>query len=136
MKKIYLAARYERLSELSEYREKLQSLGYIVTSRWLNGEHICESAKPEMIADLNRDYAEIDLLDIDRSDTVILFTDKPKTVLKGGGMFVELGYAIACSKNIVIVGPRENIFCFLDNIDYQFDTWGEFLNAISEVAFT
>lgn len=37
--KIYLASRYSRRKELCEYRFQLQSIGYAVQSRWLNGDH-------------------------------------------------------------------------------------------------
>lgn len=124
---IYLAARYERRLELVEYAKELEKLGHKITSRWLKTEDFPKDADPQTVFDLSRKYAEDDLIDVENSDTVIVFTDKPKTVLKGGGMFVELGYAIAACKNVVIVGPRENIFCFFRDIKYQFDTWEQFL---------
>lgn len=54
---------------------------------------------------------------------LIAFTERPRANLASrGGRHVELGMAIALSKTIVIVGPRENVFCTLPGIVHH-DTW-------------
>jgi hypothetical protein len=37
-------------------------------------------------------------------------------MFSSGGRFVELGYAIAQRKWIIVVGDRENVFCHLDYV--------------------
>jgi hypothetical protein len=73
-------------------------------------------------------FAQEDLNDIDLANTFVLFTDEPIKVWKAGGMFVELGFALAHNKEIIIVGPRENVFCYLSQIRC-FETWNDFLKT-------
>lgn len=97
--KIYLAARYERRTELAGYADRLRKLGHVVTSRWLAG-----NAELPVAA-----QAEMDLADIDEAEVVVSFTEPPG-VYSRGGRHVEFGYALARGKSLVIVGPAENIF--------------------------
>jgi nucleoside 2-deoxyribosyltransferase len=128
--KIYLASRYERREELCIYKTILESFGYISTSRWLLGNHgMLKGVDPESSAKKNAQFAKEDLEDINKADFVLLFTDPPKTILKGGGMFVELGYAVARYIPVIIVGPRENVFCYLPEITV-FNSWDEFLTEM------
>lgn len=122
-KTIYLAARYGRRPALVYYRKSLQALGYNVQSRWVDGEHetIDATATPEQM----RSFANDDLSDINDSDTMISFTDGPD--VDGwvrGGRHVEFGYAYSAMMRIIIVGPRENTFHYLADVE-QFDTWAE-----------
>lgn len=128
--KIYLAARYQRREELYNYGKILEEKRLDITSRWLSGQHgMLEGLDPESSSLKNATFAKEDLEDIDRADMFLLFTDEPMTVLKKGGMFVELGYALAHRKYIVIVGPRENVFCFLPQITV-YKTFNEFLSSL------
>lgn len=145
---IYLAGRYSRRLELCGYREQLRARGHIVDAVWLNGEHqISDTGQPigehgealvegkrdgeqlhpdeqtERAAALRLKFAEDDLADVQACDLLIAFTEVPRTGGRNrGGRHVELGIAIGQGKRIMIVGPRENIFCWLPEID-QFDTW-------------
>lgn len=114
--RIYLAAQYSRQRELHQYRQELEALGMQVVSRWLDG-HDDKSNKH------NSDYAIEDLEDIDRCDVLISFMESRRDY-SSGGRHVEFGYAIAKGLNIIIVGPRENIFCYLPTIN-QFRKWEE-----------
>lgn len=145
---IYLAARYSRRLELCGYREQLRAMGHIVDAVWLNGEHqIGDTGTPigetgeaivegtlrpgerlsqedmsERAAKLRLKFAKDDMDDVQGCDICIAFTEPPRSKASRGGRMVELGIAIGHGKRIIIVGPRENIFCWLPEID-QFDTW-------------
>lgn len=150
---IYLAARYSRRLELCGYREQLRAMGHDVPAVWLNGEHqISDTGKPigehgealveecygvDEIEKLRRQtalrvkFAEDDLADVQACDLLIAFTEQPrdKAGRNRGGRHVELGIAIGQGKRIIIVGPRENLFCWLPEID-QFDSWEAAKKAI------
>jgi hypothetical protein len=110
---IYLASRYSRIEEMQGYKELLESDGHIVTSRWVMGDHQWDGSNDDDTspgADLARKYALEDLEDIDDSETVMCFTEQPRIGTTRGGRHVEFGYALASRKQVVVVGPVENIF--------------------------
>jgi nucleoside 2-deoxyribosyltransferase len=111
---LYLAARYQRRVELASYMLQLEKAGFIVTSRWLRGFH--EDAGQSTRERWSK-YAKEDLADIDAADFLIAFTEEPLSERSTGGRFVELGYAYAKDKAIIIVGPYENIFCCIDEFE-------------------
>lgn len=144
--KIYLAGRYSRRLELCGYREELQKLGLAVTSRWLNGEHqlsrdglklgaigeeYVEAGNDQEAAALRQFFAKEDMEDVRAADLVIAFTEAPRAEASRGGRHVELGMAIAWGKTIWIVGPRENVFCWLPDID-NFETFAVPLSLLTE----
>jgi nucleoside 2-deoxyribosyltransferase len=115
--KAYLASRFSRNDELLGYRTQLEDRGIEVTSRWLNGSHEWvqngqEQTVPEYEA---ARFAEEDLDDIDEADVFVCFTEEPRSAASRGGRHVEFGWALATRKQIVIVGPRENVFYCLDD---------------------
>lgn len=129
--RIYLAARYSRREELCGYRAELQAMGHIVTSRWLNGNHqIDTSGKPigesgealvedgadDRAAEMRAHFAQEDFFDVMNADMLIAFTEVPRSGHSRGGRHVELGIAIGTMKRIRIVGPRENVFCWLPEV--------------------
>lgn len=126
---VYLAGRYDRREELQGYAARLSQLGFLVTSQWLTG-HAC--ADGECTPDELRRFAREDLVDIDRAGLVVAFTEDPATAgYQSGGRHVELGYALAWGRSVVIVGPRENVFHWLDNVE-QFDTFDAFVTWVVE----
>ena len=136
--KIYLASRYSRREELCLYRDELQAIGHEVTSRWLNGAHqIAPDGMPlteererqfEDMSDprgneLRQAFLREDMADVAAADLLIAFTETPRAPGGGrGGRHVELGLALAWQKQIIIVGPRENLFCWHPAIE-QFDSF-------------
>lgn len=120
--RIYLAARYSRRQELQGYAATLREMGHVVTSRWLlPGEHEGEAdPDTELGVDRMARYAFEDLLDVDDSDTVVVFTEQ-RGIYSSGGRHVEFGYAIARNKSIIIVGPIENVFHALDGLVHHPD---------------
>lgn len=118
MRKIYLASRYSRHPEMQEYAKALAGLGgHAITSRWiwgnhqipegtLEGEHLVQSVR----------FAIEDYEDVCAADTVIVFTDPPRTTTRGG-KHVEVGIALGRNIEIFMVGKdMENIFYYLPQI--------------------
>lgn len=141
---IYLAGRYSRRLELSSYRDQLTELGIRVTSRWLNGAHQLDDQGHPLGDDAERmfedgsplvdhwrpKFATDDFDDVLAADTLIAFTEEPRSGHSRGGRHVELGIALAAGKRIIVVGPRENVFCWLPQVA-QFDTWPLLLAVLS-----
>lgn len=143
--RIYLAARYSRRLELCDYRAELESLGHIVTSRWLNGSHqldrdglkigalgeeYVESGSEARAAELRAFFAGEDMADVHAAELVIAFTEAPRAEASRGGRHVELGLALAWKRPVFIVGPRENVFCWLPEIRH-FDSFKLLLPELS-----
>lgn len=114
--KVYLTAMWDRQSNMRDVREKLQADGIVVTSRWLDEKPSgpMESHPVEVVAA----GAQMDLDDIDGADAVIVFSEDRLIGYTTGGRHVELGYAIAKGKPIIVVGPRENVFFYLPQIRF------------------
>lgn len=147
--RIYLAARYSRREELCGYRSQLEAMGHAVTSRWLNGKHqIDSSGKPigdsgeALVEDddnsthvksaaLRESFAKEDLQDVLSADLLIAFTEIPRSGHSRGGRHVEFGVALGTFMPIMIVGPRENIFCWLPQINV-FDSFEAARKALEE----
>ena len=127
--RIYLAGRYGRREELCEYAAELRGMGYIVSCRWLSTDHSIEDdqlTNGELPASLAKKFALEDLHDLMRSDCIISFTEIPKETVSRGGRHVELGFALARDDKmrLIVVGPRENVFHYLDVIEH-YNTWEE-----------
>ena len=138
--RIYLASRYSRLEELNVYAGQLREAGFEVTSRWLNDTHHIERADatdvPEASVPMEaQGFAQEDYEDVRRAQVVVSFTEKPRSHIGGhGGRHVEFGMALAWGKHVLIVGPRENVFHTLPEVQH-FAQWGpEVIAAIGELA--
>lgn len=84
---------------------------HIITSRWFYQD---EYKNPLQCA-------LMDLQDIEASDCVMVFMIGES---QKGGCMVELGYAIAKAKPVIIIGERSNVFT---HIVPCFSTWEEAL---------
>lgn len=115
---IYLASRFGRREEMEQIAlDLMNAYGYDITARWVFGGE--EGLTRE-------DIALLDIEDVDKADTIVAFTEPYGTDFKGGGRYVELGYALAKNKRTVIIGERENVFCWHPNIE-QFDSLEDWL---------
>lgn len=76
------------------------------------------------------EHAAKDISEISEGDTIILFTQDPKLPFCRGGRMHEFGYAHAAGKRCIVVGPRENIFHYLPNVEV-FPTWEALLAEVS-----
>jgi nucleoside 2-deoxyribosyltransferase len=128
---IYLAARYSRRDELCRYRAELEALGHTVTSRWLNGNHQIDDKGLSAEADaVKRErFATEDYDDLVAADWVISFTEEPRSTTSRGGCHVEFGLALGLGKHCVIVGPRENVFHCMPQVEW-FSSWEQAIDYV------
>ena len=104
MRAIYVAGPFSERHRLGQVRDELRFRSFAVTSRWLD---------PEWTKFKDADTAVIDLEDLEAADMVLAFTEQEST---RGGMMVEIGYALASGKPVVVIGPRRNNFLHLANV--------------------
>lgn len=129
---IYLAAQYRRREELCQHRTELESVGFNVTSRWLNGDHHMPDHSPSdyQFAE-NQRFAIEDWEDLQAADVVISFTEPMRTGPSRGGRHVEMGAALALDKICVVIGHRENVFHFLPEVAF-FENWEGVIDWLKE----
>lgn len=149
MTAFYLAARYGRRLELVEYAEELRKLGHEVTSRWLEGQHqadeleIAAAGEVHQVPEIACRFAEEDVEDVIFADTVVAFSERPRSSASRGGRHVEFGMALGWvlagyrttlghPRRVVVVGERENIFHCLAEVNV-FPTWEAFLASLKTV---
>jgi len=138
----YLAARYSRREELCAYRSDLEARGHVAPARWLLGKHQVHGleaaraveADGPVPAEAARAFATDDIEDLLASDVLVAFTEKPRTPLASrGGRHTEYGIALGLrhvgvsDRRIFVVGPIENVFHALPEVDGRFDDWSGFL---------
>lgn len=111
--KVYLAAQYARRNELRKYAALFEKAGIGVTSRWLEETNPLNTQMGDDTAEFYRETAKIDLEDLGAADAVVFFAEDPKVGIPRGGRHVEFGYALGLSKPIFVVGPKENVFHYL-----------------------
>lgn len=124
----YLAARWERQAELQAYRDDLTAIGIRCTSSWLDvvaGSSLASTGDGKT----HHDHATNDLADVAGSDKLILFTEKGAT--PRNGRMVEFGYALGVGIEVAVIGPRENLFCHLSDVQ-QFDDWPTALHQLTD----
>lgn len=133
---VYLAARYSRREELCRYRADLEALGFTVTSRWLNGNHqVDEKGLSEEAGRADRErFAREDFDDVKAADLVVAFTEEPRQTNSRGGRHVELGIAIGLGTPVLVVGPRENVFCCLEPEVEVTPSWDQALRVLAVAA--
>ncbi len=119
MIKIYLASRYGRRDELIGHRNELTRLGYHITSRWLKGPAGVE--ENATVAD-KHGWAREAWEDLQEASIFLTFTEPPESTAARGGRHLEFGAALAYEKRCMVVGPRENIFHCLPQVEV-FETW-------------
>lgn len=148
--RIYLAARYSRRLELVGYRGQLEALSYEIPARWLNGSHQLDNEGRPIGEDgealveqhdeygsaqasppLREKFAMDDLEDVLQADILVAFTEMPRTGNSRGGRHVELGIAIGAGIPVMVVGPRENVFCHLPHVRH-FETWPDCLDVLTQ----
>ena len=141
----YLAARYSRREELCAYKADLEARGHSVPARWLLGEHQVHGLEAARAIEASGPvpaeqavlFAEDDMEDLLAADVLVNFTEPPRSSATRGARHVELGIALglrraasmfdAQVRRIFIVGPLENVFHALPEIDGRLDDWAGFL---------
>lgn len=136
--KAYLAASYSQRERMNDQiAPSLRVLGYEIVSTWIDGHHEVpgrqvDNGTPEYNAspDEIRGWATEDVLDLMAADFIIQFTDTPS---HRGGAHVELGFCLGAGKEVCIIGPRVNVFHYLEAVQH-FETWEEALPRFKELA--
>jgi hypothetical protein len=114
-RKIYLAARYSRKDEMAILADRLKDDGHEITSKWNYGNE----------AGMSREaVALMDYEDVERADTLVLFTERLGSYNRGGGRHFEFGEAYALNKDCFVVGEQEHVFCHLPKV-IQFNSFEE-----------
>lgn len=133
--RVYLAGRYSRREEFRGYAETMRALGLVPAARWLDGSHEGIDTGHGQVQAPQKDQAQWageDLADVRNCDLVVCFTEPEGSTYTRGGRHVEAGYAIACGKRILIVGPRENIFYNLPFMP-RYDTFEDAMPALAAI---
>jgi len=119
----YIAGRYDRRLDLQLVVPLLEAVRIHVRARWLTGTH--EGATdPKTLAWC----AEEDMEDIKNADLLIAFSEHPHVGFTSGGRHVELGFALAYWKRVVVIGPAENLFHHVERVE-RYASLSEFLDA-------
>lgn len=117
---IYIAAPYPLKDEALLLRRSLLVAGHPVVSRWLD-EQDENSART----------ARLCLDDVDAA-AIVVALNPPQWANSGtGGRHVELGYALAKGKRVVVIGARTNVFHFHLDIEHA-DTVAAALKLVGE----
>jgi hypothetical protein len=131
MMKVYLASNFSDKDRVKERGAELKALGIECTSRWAweTAPHNCKiTDKP---AQYMRETAVFDIEDILASDVVVLTVPTPEQLMnmtphqmsRGGRTFesgLQYGLMLGAYANrrmLVVMGPKENVFHFLDGTD-------------------
>jgi hypothetical protein len=135
MPTIYLASRYSRHPEMQTYAKDLERVGYVVTSRWILGDHDIRAHGQSEADHYMPLWAAEDWQDLRAAEICLSFTEPPEQGQgrARGGRHVEMGIALALGKRCLIVGYRENIFHWLPQIEF-YPTWPECLATLETQA--
>ena len=116
--KVYIAAPYPLKERAARMARVLALKGIEVTSRWLT--------QPNPNSDAG---ARMDLEDIAAADALLALNPEGWEEKGTGGRHVELGYALALGKPILLVGERSNIFHHLTSV-VQVDEIADFTKHV------
>lgn len=106
--KVYLAHNFAAREWLPTVVAQLTEAGHESTGRWISDDTHIGVSEHAACADLN---------DIDRSSCLVLFVDQYGST-PGKGKYVELGYAYAQGKRIILVGEdTRNVFYSLPGVE-------------------
>ena len=135
--KAYIAGKYDRRDELRDVKEKIEKTIHLkITSRWLDETEPLQSDMGDHSPEFYKLTAEIDIQDVLEADMIIFFSEDPLEPFKRGGRHVEFGVALASQKAVVVIGPKENVFHYLQgvqhyhSVDHFIQTYTESMQTI------
>lgn len=117
--KFYIASRFSRAAGMREAVADIRKIGHETTSRWMFFE---QDDNPET----QMQWSANDLADVRAADGLIFFAEYPDAGFMTGGRHVEFGIAVERGIPIYVIGPKENIFHWLEYVEH-FNTWEDFL---------
>ena len=112
---IYIAAPSEERQAAREMKIRLKAAGYTMTSRWIESEFFNSTDEGYLIK-----WAENDLQDVYDADLLVAINSEEYRNSGTGGRHVELGYALAYAKPVILCGIKSNIFHYHSNIRKTF----------------
>ena len=147
--KVYLAAAWHRKKEMKALSLELNMHNIQVNSRWLD-----ENTEGKVVdKDYLKNNALNDLDDVRTCDVLVRFTDEefinptaidgeycpdteyvPKKLLSGARL-VEMGYALAFGKKVIVVGGHQPIFDYLPQVLHVKDVT-ELKHVLSGISFS
>lgn len=110
---IYIAAASEERQAAKEMKARIEAAGYTVTSRWIELENFSSADTKYLMS-----WAENDLLDVFKADMVVLLNPAEFKNKGTGGRHVEVGYALAYGKPVILCGEKSNIFHWHPNVHH------------------
>ena len=135
-RKIYLSAPYGRRDEMVPYAEELRNAGNLITSNWIYGDH--DLVDPEHRRHWTTDLGTDDAVDPEaqpiaiedyrtlvEATTIVFFSEKPSNPTPRGSRHVEFGIALSLDMEILVIGPRENLFHTMPGVQH-WPTWEKF----------
>lgn len=130
--RVYFAARYTRRLEMVAYAADLEVTGFVITSRWLLGDHETPANRGLGPVDPHDSmpWALEDIEDVKSADIVISFTEPARVEPGRGGRHVEYGIALGLGKRCIVVGEYENVFHCLPAVEF-YATWPEAYRALT-----
>jgi len=155
--RVYIASMFSDKDRVKARGEELVQLGIECTSRWAYETIPHDCTIHDFEHGYLRETAVVDVIDIERADKVVLTvptaealaTSTPATSSRGGRHFESgLVYGLSLAqmreggrptRELIILGPRENVFHYLDGeddaVDFptirRFDTWAEVKTYLS-----
>jgi hypothetical protein len=115
-----------RNAEMRQVRSILESKGFKVTSRWINGEHEVLEGQDH---NLNERFAREDWEDLNNANLMIYFVPNGNENRGRGGRHVEFGLALAWNIQIFVIGKKENVFHWMSQVRH-FDDLNQILEVI------
>lgn len=122
--KFYIGARYGRKDEALELAIQLERLGHEITSTWIRQEEDEMGYTAE--EGTTQQMAIKDVEEIGDAEAFIALSELESNPWGRGGRHVEFGVAVAGHKELIVIGPLENIFHYLPDIT-QYTNVEEFL---------
>jgi hypothetical protein len=92
---------------------------------------IFRASSSQAADEARRRFAIEDWQDVTSADVVLCFTEQPRTHAGRGGRHVELGAALAVGAHVLVIGPAENVFCHLPQLQ-RFDTFSDATEALRQ----
>jgi nucleoside 2-deoxyribosyltransferase len=127
--KVYIVSRYGLKEKMREQAKILRSHGMIITSTWIDEPHDSQCKLSDVPEGMLPVYARNDIRDLKEADCVIFSSEEPTFLGVRGGRHVEFGYALALGKRIICVGPKENIFHYLYEVEHV-SSWSQVLGYL------
>ena len=150
---VYIASFFADKDRVAARARELNSLGIECTMRWPSESAPHTATIKDYPEEYFRETAVLDIEDILAADVLVLtvpsdvqMTDMPIRSLARGGRHFESGFmygliASGQKRELILLGPRENVFHFLDGESCtskypaikQFDTWAQVVQYLNRV---